>query len=183
MAVARRTEAETAGSSDDPKLVLDVARAAISQEFQIAERLDAKSRNQIAVGGALFALVQAVASIAITHAVDNGDTRFTFGLLVATAAFAGLSLIVAAVFAYDVWRLRDEQEITPQALEEMAAASRDPKRELMDELVRHYEFILQTRRVNNRKRASAFDRSILPWMISLGLGTAELVTALIVLAH
>ena len=174
-------------SSDVPKdrmqPVVDAARAAITQEFQIAERLDAKSRNQVVVGGAWYAGVQAIASIAIRDHIDAGGHPLLFAIVIAVAIVSGVLFGVSIIYAYGVWKLRDEHEITEKSLGEMAAAARDQNVDLLDQLVKHYGFILWTRRENNKKRAESFHRSIPFWIAGIFFGLVELVVALAALAQ
>ncbi len=163
--------------------VLDSARSAIGQEFQIAERLDAKSRNQVAVGGAWYALVQATASIAIKDHIDAGGHPFLFSILIALATMSAATLGVSIFYSYGVWKLREEREITHTSLEEMAADARNPDVDLLDKLVEHYGFVLWTRRANNKDRGESFKRSIPWWIVAVFLGLAELVIALAVVAQ
>jgi hypothetical protein len=163
--------------------VVDAARTAIAQEFQIAERLDAKARNQVTVGGVWFALVQAVASVAIKNEIDAGRTTWLFALLVVVALVAGACLVMTIVLSYDVWRLRDEVEITNESLEEMSEVARNPQDDLLDKMVAHYGFVLWTRRSNNKNRAQSFQNSIPWWMAALIAGLAKLVIAVAVLAQ
>ena len=140
---ARPTAEETENTSGDIRLVLEAARDAIRQEFQIAERLDAKARNQMAIAGTWFAVVQGVAGLAI----GDDETGSFFGwsyvtIIVVLAGAAGACLIVAMTLSYLVWRLRDEEEITHKALFEMADVARNPSDGLEDKLVAHNARIL-----------------------------------------
>jgi hypothetical protein len=63
-----------AGSSDEGTqlgILLDTARAMVDEEFRRSERLDAKSRNQFAAVGALFAVVMATTAgvLVVSHSV------------------------------------------------------------------------------------------------------------------
>jgi hypothetical protein len=163
--------------------VTAAARSAVQQEFQIAERLDAKARNQVAVGGAWFALVQAVASIALKQYLDHGGDRELFKVLVVLAGLAAATLAVSILYAYGVWKLRDEQEITHTSLAEMAAAARDPHTDLLEQFVQHYGYILWTRRENNKIRAKNLTKATRWWIGAVFLGLVELVVALAVVAQ
>jgi hypothetical protein len=164
------------------RLVVDAARAAIDQEFKIAERLDAKARNQIAVGGAWYALVQAAASIAIKNYLDHGGNTPLFAWVLTLAAAGAVALGFAIAYSYSVWKLRDEKEITPDGLEAMAESAKDPGANMLDLFTRHYRFVLWHRRQNNKDRAESFKRSIPWWALSLAFGVAELLLAVALLA-
>lgn len=165
-------------------LVVEAARAAIAQEFQIAERLDAKARNQIAVGGAWYALVQAAGSIAIRQYLDRGGSdTLAFSAVLVLAGVSGFALAVSIAYCYGVWKLRDEKEMTPDAIEAMAESARDPDADLLSMFVQHYRFILWHRRANNALRARNFKRSTPWWVASLLFGLAELIAAVAVLAQ
>jgi hypothetical protein len=163
--------------------IAEAARSAIAQEFQVSERLDAKARNQVAVGGAWYALVQAIASIAIKQYLDNGGDTDLFAVLIIVAGAAAFALAVSIFFSYGVWKLRDEQEITHESLEEMAASARDPAVDLLQQFVQHYGFILWSRRKNNKQRAESLMVATRWWIGSIVIGLAELVVALAVLAQ
>jgi hypothetical protein len=170
-------------SDEEMKLVVDAARAAVAQEFQIAERLDAKARNQMTVAGAWYAVVQTFAGITLRVLIDSPDHhRWLFALIVAFAAVAGACLIVAMLYSYGVWRLHQESEITHEGLGEMLDVARDPTDELGEKLVAHYQSILALRRLNNKKRAERFKHSVPWWIAALSLSLGELVLALFALA-
>jgi hypothetical protein len=177
--------------------IVESARAAIAQEFQIAERLDAKARNQVAVGGAWYAAVQAVSAIAIKqhldsakgaglaakHHVTSGFGNDWFLVLIIVAGIAGVLLAVTIYFSYGVWKLRDEHEISSESLSQMAASARDPDTDLLGAFVEHYGYILSTRRENNGKRSKSFKWSSRFWSLALLSGLVELVFALVLLAY
>jgi len=167
---------------EEVSALLETARSAVAQEFQVAERLDAKSRNQVAVGGAWYAVVQATAAIAIKQYVDNGGSSWLFAAIVALASVSGVMLAVAILYSYSVWKLRDEQEITHESLQEMSTAARDPSVDLLSQLVDHYGFILWTRRKNNKDRVASFRKSTPWWIGSILFGIVELIVALALVA-
>jgi hypothetical protein len=160
--------------SDDLKAVLDVSRAQILQEFQISERLDNKARNQVALAGTWYALAQAVAGIALrTH----GGTSAWSVLIVVLAAFAGATLAITMIYSYRVWRLRPENDFTPDALRQMLSDAEE-NRSVIEGIVRTYANTLSTRRENNAARDAAFTTSTNWWMISVGLTLSEIFIAL-----
>jgi hypothetical protein len=167
---------------EETKLVIDAARAAVAQEFQIAERLDAKARNQMTVAGAWYALVQTFAGITLRVLVDSGGHDLLFAFIVAFAAVSAFCLIVAMFHSYRVWRLHQESEITREGIGEMLELAHDPSGDLGDKLAKHYGAILATRRDNNKKRAQSFKASVPWWIASLVLSLIELVLALWALA-
>lgn len=177
-------EAEVDHSLDDARLnlVVETARAAVAQEFQIAERLDAKARNQVAVGGTQYALVQAVASIAIKEYLDSSGSTSLFAAALTLGIASGVCLVISILLCYGVWRLRDEQEINADGLTAMAASARDPKVDMYELTIRHYGSILWHRRANNRDRAKQLARSVPLWISSLLLGVTELAIAVALLA-
>lgn len=155
-------------------LVLEAAQGAISQEFEISERLDAKIRSQIGSAAVWFAIVTGVSGTILTRSKPISDTYVDF--VIAFALAAVVLLVITSWIAFGVWQLRDEKDIAPAALFEMAAAARAG--ELDEKLIQHYASILASRRRNNETRANAFRRST-PWCgATLAATLAQLVVVL-----
>jgi uncharacterized integral membrane protein len=168
---------------DDMNLVVEAARSAVAQEFNIAERLDAKARNQMTIAGAWYALVTAVAGVALRAQIDAGGDDWLVAAIVVFAAAAGGCLIAAMLFSYRVWRLHHEPEVAPDGLLEMTVDAQDPDVDVAEQLVQHYRALLARRRANNKKRAASFQRSVTWWTASLVFALLELLAALIALAQ
>lgn len=160
--------------SSDLGSVLTVGRAAIDQQFALAERLDAKARGQVTIAGAWFAVVQAVASGAfgIPRLADTW-------VLVITILAAGGALLLLATMALsaNVWRLRVESEIEPDGLVMMANDARSPGVDAAGKMVAHYADVLEERYVNNADRARWFKRSQRVWYGAMFVPLAELGTS------
>jgi hypothetical protein len=166
MVVAQRSE------HDDRGLVIEAARAAVTQEFQIAERLDSKARNQMTVAAAWYGVVQAAASIVLkSHNLSNSWRWVILSLAIA----GGAAFALALLFSFLVWRVRDEKEITVDGLAQMAAAAQDVDRDFEGDLVEHYRSILQARRKTNKRRVDYFRRSEWPWGICVVTALAEII--------
>jgi hypothetical protein len=174
MAMAEPSELR-GDESEDVKHVLDAARAALAQEFLIAERLDSKVRGQVTLAGAWYTVVQAVAGIALRDA--GLSTGWKVAILVA-AGFAGLAVVITVVQAYGVSKLRNETDLTPQAIRDFGEWAQSGDVDVGGTLVGYYAEILEARQRTNEQRAAAFDQSAKTWFIALGLTFGELITAL-----
>ena len=164
-------------------LAVDAARAAIEQEFKIAERLDAKSRNQLAVIAGFFAVAQSAAAITLRATFDATRSGYLVALLIVAAISGGIAILAVLLLHLKAWRLQDEEDVAPEGLREMLAAARDPGRDFAADLMEHYADILTTRRGNNRKRVSTID-SARPWVIVAAMTTLlELALAITILGR
>jgi hypothetical protein len=163
-------------TTEQVKHVLDAARGALAQEFQIAERLDAKARGQMTLAGAWYAVVQAVAGIALR---DAGLSTGWKAAILGTAGLSGLALVVAVVQSYQVWKLRNETDLNPEAIRDFGEWVRDDETDVGGTLVGYYASILEKRQATNKQRSEAFDESVKAWFGALGLTLVELLTALV----
>jgi hypothetical protein len=162
-------------------LVVDAARVAVAQEFQIAERLDAKARNQVTVAAAWYGIAQAAAGIVLRSSVHfSGSMRWAIVALAITGAGGFLWLLIAS---FAVWQVRDEKDVTPRGLAQMAAAAQDPRSDLPGDLVTHYRSILQKRRANNVRRVRWFKLAEVGWLVAVIAALAEVVLVFTVAAH
>ena len=100
-----------AGVSETEQLVLDTIKASISEEFQIAERFDAKARSYLQLGGIWFAVVQAVAIPLIP--VLKVAHRWILGLII-IGAVAAVTLAVATWFTSAFSRSERRRRTSPR---------------------------------------------------------------------
>jgi hypothetical protein len=163
-------------------MVLDAARAAIAQEFQISERIDAKARNQMTVAAAWYGLVQAGASIVLRGNHPHLG-RSWFWTIVALGIAGAVGFAWALLFSFRVWRVKDEEEVTVNGLLEMRTAAQDLGRDFANDLLQHYRSILQARRKNNAARVSDFRLSEWGWAACIVMALAEIVVALAVVTQ
>lgn len=175
MSTVRSRETPHGPSGEDLNQVVEAARAALDQEFQRAERYDAKARNQMTLAGSWFAVVQAVAAVTL-----RGDASTAWvGAIAASAAVAGVALFIAMRLSAKVWKLRLEPAVNQETLEDMlSAAEREPET-FGQNLVRLYRHLLGKAQEVNESRATAFDGSTVAWWWALGLAFAELALALL----
>lgn len=178
-----RRNLPTTRDADDLHLVVEAARAAVAQEYEIAERFDAKARNQVTMCATWYAIVSAIAGIALRAQVDSGANDWLFAIVVALAIFGGLCLFGAIAYSYRVWRLQKETLITHEGLTEMLADAQNPDVDVAEQLVKHYRALLRPSRSNNQDRSRNFKRSVWWWAASLAVGFAELVVSLIALVQ
>jgi len=165
----------TESDSQDLGRVIDVGRAAIQQEYMIAERLDAKSRNLMTLAGSWFAVAQVVAGITL------GAQDVRSGWLYAVAILAGLSGAFLASSLWQtsrVWSLKPEIDILPAALFEMEDRAKDPHSDLDVALVQHYASVLQTRRMNNEDRVFYLRRAERMWAFAVLFPLLEILVSL-----
>jgi hypothetical protein len=176
------TQEHDVESGDELMLVIDAARSAIAQEYDIAERLDAKARNQVTIAGAWYAA--ALTGIGFALKAGPHISRWWYVPILSFAAAAGFCLAVTLIKSYQVWKLRSAWDIAPEGIEDMAAAaqSKDAKGFRKD-LVTHYREILRTRRSANERRRQAFTASFPWWIASLALTLAALLSSFLVSAR
>jgi hypothetical protein len=154
--------------------VLHTARAAVEQEFQISERLDSKARALITLAGQWFAVAQAVSAVAFTTTKPHDWMLWTVG---GTALAGGIVLGLLFFFCWRVWRIRDEEAVSPRGLLQMhSAAVRD--RNAVKLLVEHYAAMLRDRRATNKSRADALAVAQGWWFVAMALPFVQLGFAL-----
>lgn len=167
----------------DEELAIEAARAAIEQEFKIAERNEAKSRNLLGAIAAWFAVVQPAAVFALRDSANTTETGYLVASLIIAAAVAGAAAFVVLVLHVRAWGLKDEEDVAPEGLHEMLAAARDPHRDFASDLITHYSDLLTTRRANNAARAHTFDIAR-RWVIVAAMTTlVELAVAVTILGR
>ena len=174
MTTVEHTEIGGGPSGDDLRQIIDAARGALDLEFQRAERLDAKTRGQVTLAGSWFAVVQAVAAVALGERAATG----WIGAIAGTAVVAGVALVVSIARAADVWKLRPQPAVDQATLGDMlTAAEREPDT-FGRQLVQLYRNLLGHAQAANESRALALDRATKAWWFALVLGLVELAIAL-----
>lgn len=170
----------------DLKPVIDAATSALELENQRADRLDSKARNEMTLAGSWFAVVQAVAAVALGSAAVLGrnvhEAQTPVGWVIAiavTAAFGGLALFGAMRQSTQVWKLRDQPAVTQETLEDMTQARRSDPEHFEEQLIVEYRHLLGYAQKNNETRANALDAVTRWWWATMGLGLLELILALI----
>jgi hypothetical protein len=172
MATIDRT-ATSEGSSENLKHVLDTARAALDHEFQRAERLDAKARNQTTLAGSWLIVAQAVAAFAIR---SNVDIRWVIavGVLFILEAVAFVWLLK---ISSGVWALKVRPDISGRTLEAMEDDVANP--DFASRTIETYRGILVKAQEANEDRAQALEWTWRPWWVVLVLGFLEMGVALL----
>ena len=156
--------------------VIAVARAAVEQEFQITERLDAKARGQVTLAGQWFAIAQAVSAVAFAA---KGGEGLLLWLVAATAVIGGGVLVIVFVKSAQVWRLREEKALSPQGilqLRDKALADESP----LEATTRHYASTLQKRRATNVDRRTALECAETWWYAGMAFPLVQIILALAV---
>lgn len=176
-------------SSGEPATQLSIllasATSTIEEEFKRSERLDAKSRNLIAVVGAFFAVAQAVVIGLINGslAATEHHARSSFVLWLGVAgAIACAILVVAIVFSVKAWRLRKDPALGPGTIEAYLSAARAGNPAVGVKLVEAYVKIAKGRRQNNELRAKELERAELWCFVATFMTGIELILAFIAAA-
>lgn len=164
-------------SDDEPPAalpeVLNTARAAVDQEFQISERLDSKARGLVVLAGQWFAVAQAVSAIAYSTK-DAHD--WMLYCVAGTAAAAAVALGFTFFFAWQVWKVRPEEAVSPGGLMQMKAVADDPGS--MGSLIDHYATTLRNRRLANKRRSNALEVAERVWFAAMAFPLLQLGFAL-----
>jgi hypothetical protein len=178
---AERPEA----SATQLTILLSAATSTIDEEFKRSERLDAKSRNQITVTAAFFAVVQAVVVNLIDGALGphGSHPRSSFVTWLAiTGAVAGAALVFAAFVSYHSWKLRDDPALGLGTIRNYLDAARQGNPAVGAKLVEGYATIAEGRRENNERRAIALDRAGWACALTMLFIGIELVLAFVAVA-
>lgn len=153
--------------------VLNTARAALDQEFQIAGVLDAKARGLVTLAGQWFAIAQAVAAVAFATHKPHTWMLWAVGI---TALLGAIALGFLFVFAWNVWKIREEPAVSPRGLLQMRdVAEHDPS---PTKLIDHYAAMLRDRRATNTTRGNALECAQTAWFFAMGIPLIELGVAL-----
>lgn len=162
------------GPRSESPVVLETLRGAITEEFQIAERLDSKAAAYLQLGGIWFAVVQAVA----IPLVDRGgvDRRWLAGAAL-IGLLAAASLAYTTYLTFRVLSLRPEIGINPDTAEEMLTHQRDPGFDAEMGIVRLHARVLRERRAQNILRAADLTRVAQLWGCTVALAFIELAFA------
>lgn len=162
------------GPKPDPQdLLIEAAREALDREDARLERLDAKARGQMTLAGSWFAVVQAVAAVALRNGMPSG-WLIAVGVGALAAATA---LIIAMAQSAKVWKLKTRPAIGTSTIDAMKAAVTDA--DFKDKVVQQYQHLLGKAQIANYERAQALDKSARAWWVALALGLVELAIALL----
>jgi len=176
MATRRSTTSGNQPYADDLKEVVAVARGLLEREFSVAERLDAKARGQVMVAGQWFAVAQAVLAVALNN--DGVDHRWLLWTGASLAVGGGIALVLTTVLSWQVWRIREDREVTPQALIQMKDYALRPDRGVLEDLITQFASTLQVRRALNAARGVAQKRAEMAWFAAMALPLLEVFCAL-----
>lgn len=166
-------------------LLLSAATSVIDEEFKRSERLDSKSRNQISIVGALFAVVQAVVVGLLNGTLEpaRGHATSSFVVWLGVAAVAAaIALAVAIAVSYQSWRLRDDPALGLNTIRQYSDAARSGNPAVGAKLIEGYTQIAEGRRANNEERAEALDRAAVACAVATAFGLVELILAFVAAA-
>lgn len=180
-----RDQGDGTASATQLSILLFSATSAIDEEFRRSERLDLKSRNQIAITGTFFAVVQAVV-IGLLNGLLGGDATNDASAFVPWLAIAGgiaaIAMLAAVVVSHRSWKLRDDPTLSIKTIRTYIDAARQGNPAVGVKLVSAYANIAEGRRTNNGKRADALDDAAKVCGIALLFISAELVLAFVAVA-
>ncbi len=155
--------------------VVNVARAAVEQEFQISERLDVKARGQMMLAGQWFAVVQAVSAVAFAVRGADGWLLYLVGVV---ALMGGGLLACTFVRSSRVWKVREEPALHPEGILDLKARAEADDAEAFDVAIRHYASLLLDRRQTNKKRWDALEGAESLWVWAMAIPLLQLGLAL-----
>lgn len=173
------------GAATQLTLLLNATTSIVDEEFKRSERLDAKSRNLITVTGAFFAVVQAVVGGLIAEALIASDTQPASPLVVwilVAGGIATIGLIVALIWSYEVWALREDAALKIKTIRDYRDAALEGNPAVGAKLVDAYAKIAEDRRKVNAERADALGSAAIACGIAMALIGTELVLAFIAVA-
>jgi hypothetical protein len=160
--------------------VTESARAMVSEQFQIAERLDRKARYQAGSAGAFFAVVQAVAINAITRTDLSNGWKVTLATFAVPSALLTIGAFIAAAGA---WRTQGEKDLPIPDLRALVDSISLGDENGPRELAHHYLNLAEQRRIGNAKRLTTLRKVAAAAIISIVLTGIELVLVFVALAN
>jgi hypothetical protein len=166
---------ERGNAMGDLSPLLDALTAAIQREDTNAERLDAKTRQLLALVGALFAVVQAIAFASYRQGKLGGGDRLTIAIL----AFAAMVLLASAALA----SFRQQSALKVDDLDLIRMSEFIERRETTDilaELCKDHLTALWSRRNANLERTNRYQLTFLFASPAIVVIAAELIVAIAV---
>lgn len=169
-------------SATQLSILLSSATAIIEEEFRRSERLDAKSRNQIALAGSFFAVVQAGVIGLLNGLLGPSEHHKASSFvpwLAGAGGLAGFALIIAAVVSYRAWRLLDDPALKIKTIRDYLGPARDGNPAVGARLIDAYATIAEGRRANNRKRTDALECATKACGVAVACIAIELILAFV----
>jgi hypothetical protein len=176
-------ESDNGGSSATQlSILLASATSMIDEEFKRSERLDAKSRNQIALVGAFFAVVQA-GVIGLINGSLGSTERHDASSFVPWLAIAGgvaaAALVGALALSYRAWKLHDDPALSPETIDAYKEHARQGNPAVGVKLIGAYTEIAEGRRANNERRAKSLESAAIACAVAMTFIAIELVLAFV----
>lgn len=173
--------ATTSGTSDAEAIgrdnlttLLAVLREGIQRQDGIADRLDAKTRQLLALIGLVYAIVQTIAFGSYRQGHLGGSER----LWIAILALAALGSVVVSIYASFIQQKPVEvEELNPKGIEPGIDNPNDPA--FLSKLCRDHLAMLYSRRKANATRQIRLNAATLYSGVTVLLIGAELVIAVI----
>ncbi len=172
-------------SATQLSILLTSATSIIDEEFKRSERVDAKSRNQIALVASFFAVTQAGVIALLDGALGAHEhhAASSFVPWLAGVAIIAAAAITGAVFvSYRAWRLFDDPTLAIKTIRAYRDAAVDGNPAVGAKLVEAYAEIAEGRRDNNKKRTDALERATKACAVSVGCVAVELAVAFVAVA-
>lgn len=165
-------------SPTDLSAVLDVLKAAVQREDVVAERLDSKTRQLLALVGVLFAIVQTVAFGSFRQAAIGTHER----VAIIGLGFAAIGLLALAALAS--FRQQAARKVSDLKLDRIGALiEQRGKTDVVTELCKDHLGMLWSRRKANVSRTDRYQLTFLISSAAVIVIAAELVVALAARLH
>jgi hypothetical protein len=158
MSEARRNPTGLPVGKDDEGtqlgLLLDSARAMMDEEFQRAERIENKSRNQFTVIGAYFAVVMATTAGVLNVLVANHQKLQAWvpPSVGGTALASTIAIFVAGGYSFRAWRTRKQDALDASTIRDYVPWAERGNVAVVKQLIEAFTGILDDRRAQNASR-------------------------------
>jgi len=156
---------------------ITVLRARIDEEFRIAERLDAKSRQIFALAAGFFAVVQ---TVTFGSFAQNQITSTDRQIMLAATVIAGLALIGVAYRLVRGETTLLENDIKPESIVAWCNESKGDPEYLPARLVSELSLVARCRSQNNENRNLNYEAVSRMARVALSLAGIELFIAILV---
>lgn len=169
------TATQPPGSPTDVGYVLDALRTSLEQEFQIAERLAAKTRQLFALALAFFTVVQTVAFGSFA------SSDIAAGEKLAMLLIASLAIVVLAISAFIAARadtLVPARDVRLEDLRDDLNAAYEGDEAVPGRLAKYYLGVVRSRRAANETRRRRYGHLQYVAGASIAVTTIELVVSL-----
>jgi hypothetical protein len=173
---AAPSSGEAREGPQDVSLLVDALKSSAAQEFSIAERLTAKTRQTFALAVGFFTIVQTVAFNSFAQA-EISDAEKTRMLVLAISAIACLALAAATTVRADA--LVASADLDTDEIKRFLKSAYAGDKDIPARLAESYMTIVDTRRKANAVRRDRYRSTVWVAGLSIAITTAELILALV----